>query len=337
MARERVQLSYICQRYKIRVIDVQARDDYYVLETNRGPKELHIWPRLDVLRWSFSWREQLARQGFRDVERFIRTRDAKPYVIVRKIGFTLSDHLRDAKPFTPTPEHVYQCGQITARMHAAQAGTEYPQVGDLLKRERSHLWSEMKRARETYQQLEQTTDGLGRAARWVLAQFPALLERMERSVELLHSPLLQEEELAPAHFSLGPHNWAWLNGRLILRGFYQPRLSVQPRDLASYVKYLYQQDGQLAQVAAFLDGYERIKPLRYEEYLLLLAFLAFPEAAWKQMEQSLAGGLKRMSDDSETITVIKATLRKQQELEQLLLYLARRTERSGRGVANEPI
>ena len=336
MARERVQLNYICQRYMIRVIDVKARGDHYVLETNRGPKELHIWPRLDVLRWSFSWREQLARQGVREIERFIRTRDAKPYVIVRKIGFTLSDHLRDAKAFTPALEHAHQCGQLAARMHQAQAGTEYLPVVDLLRREQNHLSSEMKRARDSYRQLRQAAGERSRTAKWVMEQFPALLERMERSVELLHSPLLKEEDLAPSHFSLGPENWAWLDGRLILRGFYHSRLSVQPRDIASYLKYLYQQDGQLAQVEAFLNGYEQIKPLRYEEYLLLLAFLAFPADAWEQVEPFVADG-RGTEPDAEAVEALKHTLRRQQELDRLLWYLAQRTERSGRGIAHEPI
>ncbi|UFJ39069.1 phosphotransferase [Brevibacillus humidisoli] len=334
MARERIQLSYICQRYKIRVIDVKARGDHYLLETNRGPKELHIWPRLDVLRWSFAWREQLARQGFREVERFIRTRDAKPYVVVRKTGFTLNDHLRDVETFSPTSEQANQCGQIAARMHQAQAMSEYPQVVDLLRREQSHAESEVKRARELYQQLKQSPKGLGQSFRWVVQQFPALLERMDRSVELLHSPLLNEELLAASHLSLGPENWAWLDGKLFLHGFYRSTLSVQPRDMSLYLQYLYQQDETFERVDAFLDGYEQIKPLRYEEYLLMLAFLAFPAPTWKQVEQFVTDG---QESDEEAVGNIRQTLQKQQDLDHLLLHLARRSERLGRGIANEPI
>jgi hypothetical protein len=81
---DKIDLSEVCQHYRARVIRVTPLDDCYLLETNRGPKELHIWPRVDVMRWSFAWRERLARQGFRDLERFIRTRDSKPFLVVGK-------------------------------------------------------------------------------------------------------------------------------------------------------------------------------------------------------------------------------------------------------------
>ncbi|MBO8163807.1 MAG: phosphotransferase [Brevibacillus sp.] len=332
MARERVQLKEICQRYKIRVIDVEAMNDHYLLETNRGPKELHIWPRLDVLRWSFAWRERLARQGFREVERFIRTRDAKPYVIIRKIGYTLNDHLRDACPLSPSLEHAFRCGQLVARMHQAQAASDYPYVPELLKREQNRTALEVKRARELYRQLEMRAGELDPARGWIARQVPPLLERMERSAELLASPLLTDEWLAPSHPDLGLENLAWVDGKLFLRGFWRPNMSVQPRDIAFYLQQLYQQGRSLDLIDAFLDGYEQIKTVRYRDYLLLLAFMAFPEQAWRQVEHAINAP---SPDDQEAVSAIRQTLRQQQELDQMLTHIAGRAV--GKRGADEPI
>jgi Ser/Thr protein kinase RdoA (MazF antagonist) len=327
VARERIDLSEVLQRYKARVIQITPLDDCYLLETNRGPKELRLWPRVDIMRWSFAWREQMVRQGFREVERFIRTRDAKPFLVFGKRGFTLTDHLRQKDPYAPTAENAKQSGRVVARMHLAQQANSLFQGADFLKQEQLNATSEAKRARamvEDFGDCDQKTAGL----------FAPLLERMERSAQLLSSRWVDPEQLAVSHRSLHRDNWGLVDDKLFLHGFYRPALSVQQRDVACYLRELFLHQENMDLVTAFLDGYEELKPLHYGDYTLILAFMAYPEELWKSLERYFS----LMNEQGEGSTEeIEQAIARQQLVDCLLRHVAHRAEHARSGAAYEPI
>lgn len=326
MAREKFDIKQVYQRYKVRVIHMTPKKDYYLLETNRGPKELRVWPRVDVMRWSFAWREHLARQGVRDVERFIRTRDAKPYVVMAKKGFTLTDHVPQAEALLPDPAQSAHCGSVVAAMHKAQQTDSFFTSEEVLKKEQQLVAEEVKRARELFAQFEEGREDWTEADEWVASQFSPLLERMERSAELLMGVPADEEWLSVSHRDLTSHNWGLQDGRLILRGFYRPVLSVQQRDTAGFLREVFMQEAEAAKVQSFLDGYEETKPLTYGEYQMLLAFMAYPEETWKSVEAYLT---QVPSEREATGTSqIEAAIRRQEQVDALLLELAERAERT---------
>lgn len=326
MARERIDLKQVYQRYKVRVIHMTPQKDYYLLETNRGPKELRVWPRVDVMRWSFAWREQLARHGCRDVERFIRTRDAKPYVVLAKKGFTLTDHVPQAETLLPDPSQSAHCGSVVAAMHKAQQTDTFFTSEEVLKKEQAQLAEQVKLAYGLFERFEEEKADWTEADAWVASQFTPLLERMERSAELLMGVPTDEEWLSVSHRELSSHNWGYQDGRLILRGFYRPVLSVQQRDTAGFLRELSGQASEPSQVQAFLDGYEETKPLSYGEYRMLLAFMAFPEETWKSVEAYL---VQLPSEREVTGTKqIEAAIRRQEQVDALLLEMAERAERT---------
>ncbi|WP_246009310.1 aminoglycoside phosphotransferase family protein [Brevibacillus fluminis] len=326
MAREKLDLKQVYQRYKVRVIHMTPKKDYYLLETNRGPKELRVWPRVDVMRWSFAWREQLARHGVRDVERFIRTRDAKPYVVLAKKGFTLTDHVPQAETLLPDSSQSAHCGSVVAAMHKAQQADSFFTSEEVLKKEQMLAAEEVKRAREVFAQFVEGKDDWSEADAWVASQFPPLLERMERSAELLQAVPPDEEWLSVSHRELTSHNWGMHDGRLILRGFYRPVLSVQHRDTAGFLREVIMQDAESAKVQSFLDGYEETKPLTYSEYQMLLAFMAFPEETWKSVESYVT----QVPSEREKAGTsdIEAAIRRQEQVDALLLEVAERAERT---------
>lgn len=63
----------------------------WVLTTDRGRKRLERWRDPTVLKWSFQWREAVVAEGFRPIERFIRTQSGAPYVWQGGIGYTAVD------------------------------------------------------------------------------------------------------------------------------------------------------------------------------------------------------------------------------------------------------
>ncbi|MED1792570.1 phosphotransferase [Brevibacillus nitrificans] len=331
---DKIDLSEVCQNYRARVIRVTPLDDCYLLETNRGPKELHVWPRIDVMRWSFAWRERLARQGFREVERFIRTRESKPYVLVGKQGVTMTDHVRKLEVFHPERDTAYQSGRVVAMMHLSQQESNLLAGADYLRQEQMKAETEWTRAKSLFESYRAKFAKEKGEKRWVGSLMQPLLQRMERSVTMLGDDRIAADVLSVSHKDLMPDNWGLANGRLHLRGFFRPALSVQQRDVAGYLRHLYLTQLDLSQVDAFLDGYEEVKPLTREDYTLMLAFMARPREIWRSVEAYV----NRVSKNKEMpITGIEQAIKSQQSVDVLLRHIADRAERPRSESANEPL
>lgn len=331
---DKIELSEVCQNYRARVIRVTPLDDCYMLETNRGPKELHVWPRVDVMRWSFAWRERLARQGFRELERFIRTRDSKPFVVVGKQGVTMTDHLRNVESFQPQVDTAYQCGRVVAMMHQAQLESNLLAGDDYLQQEQMKAetqWARAKALAESYRSRFKKEKG---EKRWVGGLMEPMLQRMERSATMLHSDSISPDVIGVSHRELLRGNWGLVSGKLYLRGFFRPALSVQQRDVAGYLRELFLASHDLQQIDSFLDGYEEVKPLRYGDYTLMLAFMARPRELWRSVESYA----KRVSvNDEVPVTGIEQALNSQQSVDLLLRHIADRAERPRSEEVHEPL
>ena len=321
---EKIDLYEVCRNYRVRVIRVTPLEDGFLLETNRGPKELRVWPRVDVMRWSFAWRERLARQGFRGLERFIRTREAKPFVIVGKRGVTMTDHQRHKEACQPGEELAFQCGRVTAMMHAAQQESPLIPGAEYLQQTRLATESEWNRAKAVAKTYLQAMDRQSGRRRWVGELMSPLLQRMERSVHLLNHPSISPDAVSVSHRDLTRDNWKMVNEKLFLTGFFRPALSVQLRDVAGYLRELYLTHADIGQVDSFLDGYEREKPLGYGDYTLLLALMARPREIWKSIaafvEETAQGERKSTRE-------IEQALEIQQSVDVLLRHIAERAER----------
>lgn len=331
---DRIDLSEVCQHYRARVIHVTPLDDFYLLETNRGPKELRIWPRADVMRWSFAWRERLARQGFRELERFIRTRESKPYLIAGNRGFTMTDHQRHIEACQPGEDLARQCGRVIGMMHQAQMESPLLTGAEYLQQEQMKAESEWMRAKAMFEPYRSKYKREKGERRWVADLMSPLLQRLERSATMLTHESISPEAVHVSHRDLMRDNWGIVNGKLYLRGFFRPGLSVQQRDVAGYLRDMYMTHGDMKQVDAFLDGYEAAKPLRYGDYTLMLAFMTRPRELWRSVESYVA----RASGNQEaSMGRIEQALREQEAVDLLLRHIADRAERTRGGAVDEPL
>lgn len=331
---DKIDLSQVCQHYRARVIRVTPLEDGYLLETNRGPKELRIWPRMDVMRWSFAWRERLARQGFRELERFIRTRDSKPFLMVGRRGVTMTDHIRHIEAFRPGEELARQCGRVTGMMHQAQQESPLLAGAEYLKQEQMKSETEWVRAKAMFEAYRSKFAKEKGEKRWVTELMAPLLQRMERSFRLLANENISPEWVGVSHRELRRDNWGMVNGKLYLLGFFRPTLSVQQRDVSTYLRELYLTHGDLKQIDAFLDGYEEVKPLSYGDYTLLLAFMARPREVWKSVESYV----KRAANEQDgQVAGIEQALKSQQSVDLLLRHIADRAERARSDAVHEPL
>lgn len=322
---DKIDLNEVCRHYRVRVIRATPLEDCFLLETNRGPKEIRIWPRVDVMRWSFAWRERLARQGFRNLERFIRTRDAKPFVLVGKRGVTMTDHLRHIEACQPGEELAVQCGRVIGMMHAVQQESPLLAGAEYLQQEKLRAEAEWNRAKAMAESYRQSIGRESGRRRWVGELMTPLLQRMERSATMLSHPSITPESVSVSHRYLTRDNWGMVNEKLYLTGFFRPALSVQLRDVAGYLRELYLTHADIKQIDSFLDGYEGEKPLSYGDYTLLLAMMARPREIWKSISSFVE---KAAQGERVSTAEIERALECQQSIDQLLRHIADRAERA---------
>jgi len=74
-------LQIIAQEYNFHVYHATPLENGYRLETNVGSKMAFLYKEDQHLQYSFQWRENLVKKGFRHFDRFIRTRDGAPFVL----------------------------------------------------------------------------------------------------------------------------------------------------------------------------------------------------------------------------------------------------------------
>lgn len=84
-------LEMISQKYYFDVYQSFAVDGGYIIQTDCGTKFVSIWDHEADVQWSFKWREILVQQGFRQVDRFIRTKDLTPYVFLNEKYVVIQD------------------------------------------------------------------------------------------------------------------------------------------------------------------------------------------------------------------------------------------------------
>jgi Ser/Thr protein kinase RdoA (MazF antagonist) len=315
-------LGEVCRRYRLRVIHMQPLARSVLVETNRGTKELRAWPRLDILRWSHAWREQMAKSGHRNVERFIRTRDGKPYVVLGRTGYTLTDYARNAKPAPFNRDTAYEIGRLVGTMHLAQESCPFPQVQDVFHREQDHIREQIRLTREWENQEWENGDVPNEA--WLRTQLPLVRERMEKAAAFL-TTRVREDGLSASHDTLRPENVSDTGRGIRLGGLFPRHVSVQQRDTAHYLRHQYLQHADPVCVHQFLDGYEEVKPLKTDDYVLLLAYLMYPLEAWKQIRICLQD-----KDGQESRReLVRNSLRRQLLAEELIRHVADRAERGG--------
>ncbi|MCK9905956.1 hypothetical protein MXD63_38950, partial [Frankia sp. Cpl3] len=150
-------------------------------------------------------------------------------------------------------------------MHEAQQANPFVLPSILLNRELEAVNSEVLRARGIRETLTNNPALLNQRDKWVAGLFAPMLQRMERSADLLDGAELDDDSLAVSHRRLRKKNWRLLDGKLFLHGFYRPTLSVQLCDVACFLREIYTETGDVKRVEAFLDGYETVKPLTYGE------------------------------------------------------------------------
>ncbi|MDQ0339481.1 hypothetical protein J2S00_002269 [Caldalkalibacillus uzonensis] len=123
------EVEAVSQAYHFHVYQAQRTADGYDLETDCGSKSVTEIKDPDALKWSYHWREAVVKRGFRQVDRFILTRDKTAYLSTQSSYLVVRDRLA-GEPVDFSRSEAWQAlGTSTALIHCALEDTAKLKLG----------------------------------------------------------------------------------------------------------------------------------------------------------------------------------------------------------------
>mgnify|MGYP001167113764 CR=1 FL=1 len=105
--------------YHFHIYAAYPQREEWELDTDCGPKRLVRFKDPDLLRWSYLWREILAKRGLRQVDRFILTQDRQAYLSFQEDFLVVKDWVEGAALDFSQEWHWRILGTGLAKLHDA--------------------------------------------------------------------------------------------------------------------------------------------------------------------------------------------------------------------------
>ncbi len=114
-------LNDVVHHYDLLVNKIENVGSFHKLFTNRGTKVVKSWNNIEALKEAHYYREQIAKQGFRRLDRFIRTIEGKAYISYGDIGYVLTDWLDGEAPSCLQDKDMRIMGRTLATLQEAMS------------------------------------------------------------------------------------------------------------------------------------------------------------------------------------------------------------------------
>lgn len=279
----KLELVDVIRQYNFRVGIIESYKNHHILKTDRGVKILNVWQDLNKLEQINYHQELLANKGFRKMDHFIKTKDEKPYVIYKGLGYSLSDFIKGTTPSIKMESDLGILGTTLGDLHKAlvEIKVNKPFIKWSYHFERGyHSLSELQR-NLTEKQYKTEIEQL------FLADLPSYKEDINQSIQMA-----KKVERNTLKNQIEP---VWCHGNLTLNSFkidelgqgwiidYRiPIAEMASYDLAKLITSLYLNNRyDFKPIAIILNNYQVIKPLSTEDKLWILTYVAYPHGIWK--------------------------------------------------------
>jgi hypothetical protein len=325
----RTLIEVIDNKYHFHVYHSIPTDNGFYLETNYGPKRVVVWKHEPCLRWSYLWREELAKKGFRQVDRFIGTRDGAPYVKINEEFIVVQDKLFGKEISLNQPQSMSLLGQFV--------GLLYQTFKEITQREYKHNKDQLYFNNAVIESLdEEKIKTLKRAivtnkqsvfTRLVTEHWKSIEKRWKQSSTLqrlgqssiVSLPRIEPKQLVQLEqgcFSFSS------NEQHVAYGF---------QGIAELMQVLYLEEKvALNHVERFYDHFEQVCQPSLNEHFNVLSYLIYPKAFFEIVNKYIHHGFS----SDECLQVWMDLCQKQERLDQLHQWFAERLDRAREGAVS---
>lgn len=290
----KLDLVDILRQYNIRIGSIDSFKDFHILKTDRGTKVLKIWRNIKDLEKANYFKELLVTSGFRKIDRFIRTRDEKPFIVHNGLGYSLNDLIDGLAPSITRTNDLEKVGGTLEQFHRTISKIK---VDDLFTPWSYHFEIGLKN-------LAQIEKKLNRKQRKsfleeiILGELPDYQKQINQTIQMAKKieKSIQKSDLEPiyCHGNLTLNSFVLDEyGNVWLKDYNSPVVEMPVYDLAKLISRVYvKSDYNIEPVFSILNGYEQEKELQTDEKLLLLTYIAYPHNIWKVFKLYASGSLR---------------------------------------------
>ncbi len=272
------ELNRFFELYDLEVYQINPIAELLILDTNRGKKVLKLWNDLITLKEADWLREEIAKNGFRLFDRFIRTKNGEPFIEWQNEGVVLTDWIEGRVPDSTSYSDTLSMGRTVALLHQA-----------LPKSKQSNTFHWHVRFQQTDQQLQKINNNLTEKINKDEVDFAFLKEfsnnqtRIKRALQLMEDDKINlvtysiHGNLRPESFRIDYYGNTWVLGL----GMGTNEILIY--DLAKLARVVYQESGyEINAIINLLNSYQELRELSKTERKYLLAYLIYPHNVWKE-------------------------------------------------------
>ncbi|MDD2421181.1 MAG: CotS family spore coat protein [Heliobacteriaceae bacterium] len=290
----------VLKEYPYTVLRVEQQGRIWRVETDRGPKALYSYSgNTGKVNRVHQTLEHLAGRGFRHLNRYIRTRDGKPFVLQANNAYVLTDWLPGRKADFCRAEEVLLATKALAEIHRLGTGACTLTVpGDTYDEKYWHN-TLVNRCNE-YHQYRQIVEKRSLRTTFDNLFLIHATDYENGALEALKKVAAGCRQLTPGGYQGQVCHRDWREENLLIAG---RRLSIigwehcgtdfPVTDLSRFIRRVMVKKGDWdgATGVAVIAGYDHIRPLEIAEKEVLHGLLSFPERFWDSVASYYRGSV----------------------------------------------
>jgi hypothetical protein len=323
-------MQAIAEEYNFHVYHTVPVEGGYRIETNVGSKMISVWNNKEDLQWSFLWREELAKRGYRQIDRFIRTRDGAPFVKNKDEYIVVQDIFKGEQIKSNQSEKWAAVGQMMGTLFQAFKDVShqaFPQTESL-----NRPFNDIE-PKEEYFLNKSKVQGLKKEL--VLSpetmfsylanvHWKAIERRWKQALDIYRVGRTQKKQKISYLSSIKPRQWILMEQGCLAYSTLEQSKSTDIECISSFLQELYLQYGESLEVTEyFYQQFEKVyQPSLEDQYFILSTFIyprAFFHILTKYLHQSYS--------EEDCMEQWMEECEKQEKLNPLHLWFAERVDR----------
>ena len=273
------------------------RQEVFKIETNEGLKALKICSdREEKILFVYRIMNHLWKKGFRKISPLILTVSGNPYVLLKDKIYVLNDWIYGRQCNFDFFEDLKAAASALAEFHKYSNGLKMS--SEKKTRVMTHRWitTFTERGNELHDFADLATRKPSLLGAKYLDHYKAVTARAEKAREILINsqyPTIAMEAIAKGSFvhrDVAGRNFIMHKRNAWLIDFDYARFDVRVVDIVRILERgLKNHKWNVPMGKGIIEAYNRINPIRRDEYPIILAFLTWPQKTWRFFDRYFNG------------------------------------------------
>lgn len=282
----------IAKRYNLQLESISPTRGVYLIRTNEGVKCLkRLNYGIQKLLFIYGAKEHLINNGFPNVDKYLLTPEGDPYVEFGDDLYVITEWVGGRECDFKNPEDIQKAASTLARLHEASKGYEIIE-GAKLKSDLGRWHHLMAKRRDGLKKMKTIAENkLDKTEfdRLFIDNVDLYVGLANEAIDTLSRSKYDEivkktmQEKSFCHHDYTYHNIIIdENDNIHVIDFDYCKYEIRAYDISSFIiKVLKRNQWNFDLAKNIIEEYHKVSPIDEEEYMVILAFLKFPQRLWR--------------------------------------------------------